>query len=133
MGAKLDGPFQLAVNASLKVDFQRSRVTSDGGLILVCKLNERLRLDNLIPEHLTESQEKKTQLPLADLLHQLRYPLHGGIRRSERRGTSFPKPHSATDQTLIVDHEVESPRNLLHCVQFRTDSLSLTDLQFDLS
>jgi hypothetical protein len=35
MGERLDGPFQLSFNACLKVDFQGSRVTSDGGLILV--------------------------------------------------------------------------------------------------
>ena len=40
--------FQPSFNASLKVDFQGSRVTSDGGLILVCELDERLRLGDLI-------------------------------------------------------------------------------------
>ena len=34
MGEKQNGPFQLSFNASLKVDFQGSRVTSDGGLIV---------------------------------------------------------------------------------------------------
>ena len=33
MGEKQDQPFQLSFNATLKVDFQGSRVTSDGGLI----------------------------------------------------------------------------------------------------
>jgi len=33
MGAKQNELFQLSFNASLKVDFQGSRVTSDGGLI----------------------------------------------------------------------------------------------------
>jgi hypothetical protein len=37
-----DKPFQLSFNTSLKVDFQGSRVTSDGGLILVRELDERL-------------------------------------------------------------------------------------------
>ena len=37
-----DGPFQLSFNASLKVDFRGSRVTSDGGLILVRELDQRL-------------------------------------------------------------------------------------------
>ena len=32
MGEKQNGPFQLSFNASLKVGFQGSRVTSDGGL-----------------------------------------------------------------------------------------------------
>ena len=35
MGDKQNQPFQLSFNPSLKVDFQGSRVTSDGGLILV--------------------------------------------------------------------------------------------------
>ena len=35
-------PFQLSFNASLRVDFQSSRVTSDGGLILVRELDKRL-------------------------------------------------------------------------------------------
>ncbi len=35
MGEKQNGPFQLYLNASLKVDFQGSRITSGGGLILV--------------------------------------------------------------------------------------------------
>jgi hypothetical protein len=39
MGEKQDGPIQLPFNASLKVDFQGSRVTSDGGLILVRELD----------------------------------------------------------------------------------------------
>jgi hypothetical protein len=33
MGEKQNQPFQLSFNASLKVDFQGSRVTSDSGLI----------------------------------------------------------------------------------------------------
>ena len=33
MGDKQDQPFQLSFNASLKIDFQGSRATSDGGLI----------------------------------------------------------------------------------------------------
>jgi len=35
----------------MKVDFQGSRVTSDGGLILVRELDERLSLEKLIEEH----------------------------------------------------------------------------------
>lgn len=39
MGEKENEPFQLSFNASRKVDFQGSRVTSDGGLILVRELD----------------------------------------------------------------------------------------------
>ena len=35
VGERQNQPFQFSFNAALKVDFQGSRVTSDGGLILV--------------------------------------------------------------------------------------------------
>ena len=74
MGEKQNEPFQLSFNASLKVDFQGSRVTSDGGLILVRELDERLGLGELIAEHLSDSRRgKNTQLPLADLFRQSVY------------------------------------------------------------
>ena len=44
-------PFQLSFNSSLKIDFQGSRVTSDGGLILVRELDERLGLNELVDHH----------------------------------------------------------------------------------
>ena len=43
MGEKQTKPFQLSFNGSLKVDFQGSHVTSDGGLILVRELDERCK------------------------------------------------------------------------------------------
>ncbi|MGC1768934.1 MAG: transposase [Candidatus Acidiferrales bacterium] len=52
MGEKRNQPFQLSFNASLKVDFQGSRVTSDGGLILIRELDERLGLEKLVEEQL---------------------------------------------------------------------------------
>ena len=73
MGEKPNQPFQFLFNASLKVDFQGSRVTSNGGLILVRELDERLGLSELIDQHLTDSRGKNTQLPLADLLRQSVY------------------------------------------------------------
>ncbi len=64
-------PFQLSFNASLEVDFQGSRVTSDGGLILVRELDERLGFGELIEQYLTDSRRgKNTQFPFADLLRQ---------------------------------------------------------------
>jgi len=49
-------------------------VTSDGGLILVRELDERLGLSELMERHLTDSRRgKNTQLPLADLLLQSVY------------------------------------------------------------
>ena len=74
MGEKQNGPFQRSFNASLKVDFQGSRVTSDGCLILVRELDERLGFGELIAQHLTDSRKgKDKQLPLADLLRQSVY------------------------------------------------------------
>jgi hypothetical protein len=74
MGERQNEPFQLSFNASLKVDFQGSRVTSDGGLVLVRELDERLGLGDLIAKHLSDARRgKNTQLPLADLFRQSIY------------------------------------------------------------
>src|SRR6202521_5966958 len=73
VGESQNQPFQLSFNSSLKVDFQGSRVTSDGGLILVRELDERLGFSELIEQHLTDSRGKNTQLPLADLWRQSVY------------------------------------------------------------
>ncbi len=67
-------PFQLSYNVSLKIDFQGSRVTSDGGLILVRELDERLEFGELIQRHLTDSRRgRNTQFPFTDLLRQSIY------------------------------------------------------------
>ena len=74
MGEKQTKPFQLSFNGSLKVDFQGSHVTSDGGLILVRELDERLGLGKLIGEHLTDSRQgTNKQFTFADLLRQSVY------------------------------------------------------------
>ena len=71
MGEKQHQPVQLSFNGSLKVDFQGSRVTSDGGLILVRELDERWGLGALIAPYLTDSRRgKNPPLPLADRLRQ---------------------------------------------------------------
>ena len=46
MGEDEKQGFQLSFNRLLRVGFQRSRVTSDGGLILVWELDEPLGLAN---------------------------------------------------------------------------------------
>jgi hypothetical protein len=74
MGEKQNQPFQLSFNSSLRVDFQGSRVTSDGGLLLVRELDERLRLSALITENImADRRGRNTQLPLPDLLRQSIY------------------------------------------------------------
>jgi len=79
MGEKQNQPFQLSFNTSLKIDFQGSRVTSDGGPIVVRELDERLGLGELIAQHLADSRRRKnTQFPLADLLRQSIYSRMAG-------------------------------------------------------
>ena len=74
MGEKQNRSFQFCFNGFLRVDFQGSRVTSDGGLILIRELDEHLGMNRLIEQHLTDSRRgKNTQLPLADLLRQSVY------------------------------------------------------------
>ncbi len=73
MGETINQPFQLLFNAALKVEFQGSRVTSDGGLILVRELDERLGLSDLIAQHITDPRGKNTQFPLTDLVRQSVY------------------------------------------------------------
>src|SRR5712691_3061615 len=74
VGETQDRPFQLSLNCSLKVDFEGSRVTSDGGLVLVRELDERLGLSELMQRHLSDSRRgKNIQVPLADLLRQSIY------------------------------------------------------------
>ena len=73
MGERQEQPFRLSFNGSLRVDFQGARVTSDGGLLLVRELDERLGFGELIEQHLTDGRGKNTQLPLTDLVRQSIY------------------------------------------------------------
>jgi hypothetical protein len=57
----------------LKVEFQGSRVASDGGLILVRELDERLGFSDVIVQHITDPRGKNTQFSLADLIRQSVY------------------------------------------------------------
>ena len=74
MGELQHEAFQFTFNGFLKVAFQGSRITSDAGLILVRELDERLGLETLISEHLSDSRQGlNTQFSLADLLRQSVY------------------------------------------------------------
>jgi hypothetical protein len=73
VGERQEKPFQLSFNGRLRVEFQGARVTSDGGLLLVRELDERLGFGELIERHLTDARGKNTQLPLADLVRQSVY------------------------------------------------------------
>jgi hypothetical protein len=56
MGEKQNQHFQLPFNTPSRVDFQGSRVTSDGGLLMVCELDERLGLSALITENIMDDR-----------------------------------------------------------------------------
>ena len=62
MGEIQSQPFQLSFNASLEVDFEGSRVTSDGGLVLVRELDEQIGFGELIEQHLRIGKRSLTSL-----------------------------------------------------------------------
>jgi hypothetical protein len=64
MGEIQNQPFQLSFNASLKIDFQGSRVTSDGGLVLLRELDGQLGFGELIEQHLTPAVGRIRSFPL---------------------------------------------------------------------
>ena len=73
MGESQKQGLQLSFNRFLRVGFQGSRVTSNGGLVLVRELDERLGFSELIAEHLTDSRSSNARFSLADLLRQSVY------------------------------------------------------------
>jgi hypothetical protein len=73
VGERGNRPFQFSFNPGLRVAFQGSEVTSDGGLLLVRELDERRGFGELIERHLTDGRGKNSQLPFADLLRQSVY------------------------------------------------------------
>ena len=73
MGDAQNQLFQLSFNPRLRIEFQGSRVTSDGGLILVRELDERLGFSDLIAKHVTDPRGKNAQFPLVDLVRQSVY------------------------------------------------------------
>ena len=99
MGERQEQPFLLSFNGRLRVDFQGARVTSDGGLLLVRELDERLGFGELIERHLTDDRAKNTQLPLTDLVRQSVYSRLAGYEdvndadacpRTRPSGSSVP-------------------------------------------
>jgi len=79
-------PFQLSFNASPKIVFCGSRVTSDDGLILVRELDERLGFGDLIQQHLTDSRRgKNAQFAFADLRRRSVYSRLVGYEDSTTR------------------------------------------------
>ena len=68
MGESKKQEFQLSFNRPLRVAFQGSRVTSNGGLILVRELDERLGFSELIEQYLTDSRANNARFSFTDLL-----------------------------------------------------------------
>ena len=68
MGEAQTQAFQLSFNLYLRVGFQGSKVTSNGGLILVRELDERLGFGELIERHLTDARANNARFSFADLL-----------------------------------------------------------------
>ncbi len=73
MGETQTVAFQVGFNTSIRIAFQGSAITSDGGLVLVRELDERLGFGKIAAEHLHDSRAKNRQLPIIDLLRQSVY------------------------------------------------------------
>ncbi len=83
-GEKQNQLFQLSFNASLKIDFQGLRVTSDGGLVLVRELDERLGFGELIAQqgHLAGTGTHKSDSNMRSRGTQVYNPGMARIRKS---------------------------------------------------
>lgn len=73
MGENEKQAFRLSFTRFLRVGFQGSKVTSNGGLILVRELDQRLGFSELIDEHLTDSRVNNARFSFADLRRQSVY------------------------------------------------------------
>jgi Transposase DDE domain group 1 len=74
MGDAASDAIQLSFNPQLRVEFRGATVTSDAGLLLPRELDERLGLDRLIEQHLTDPHTgHNRQFPLPDLFRQSIY------------------------------------------------------------
>src|SRR3989337_1966290 len=73
MGEGQKQEFQLSFNRFLRVGFQGSKVTSNGGLILVRELDERLGFSEIIEQYLADSRASNARFSFADLLRQSVY------------------------------------------------------------
>jgi len=73
MGENQKQGFQLSFNRFLRVGFQGSRVTSNGGLLLVRELDERLGFGELVEQYLTDARANNARFSFTDLLRQSVY------------------------------------------------------------
>jgi len=113
MGETQNRPFQLPFNTSLKVDFQGSRVTSDGGLIPVRELDEWLGFGGLIEQHLTDSpcedeqsySSQRTHLPMRQirLYQEVRRHLGEVFRRlAKQKESEVEEGHLRPDHVHMI-------------------------------
>jgi hypothetical protein len=96
----------------LKVDFQGSRGISDGDLILIRMTDERLDLQKLIEEQLSDSRQGlNKQFTLTDLLRQSVYNCLKSIvwqqwglvgRHKSTVATPQPRPRACSDGKFVV-------------------------------
>ena len=91
MGETQNRPFQLSFNSWLKVDFQGARVTSDGGLLLVRELDERLGFGQLIERNLTDARNQHAVTADRPRTAVGIQPT-GGLRGCQRRRAPRPGP-----------------------------------------
>jgi len=125
MGESEKQPIQLSFNRFLRVAFQGSRVTSNGGLILVRELDERLGFGKLIDHHLTDARAKNARFSFADLLRQSVYSRLAGyedVNDAERlshdptfrligsekiwdRGATLPSRLQTFETEMLVEEE----------------------------
>ena len=111
MGELQTEPFQFTFNGFLKVAFQGSRITSDAGLILIRELDERLGLETLIAEHLSDSRQGlNTQFTLADLLRQSVYSRLAGYEDlNDAVRVSADPTFRRTSDALSTSHRDHDP------------------------
>ena len=97
MGESPKQGFQLSFNRFLRVGVQGSRVTSNGGLILVRELDERLGFSELIDEHRTDSRANNARFSFADLLRQSAYSRLAGYEDVNDAERLSQDPTNRTD------------------------------------
>jgi len=91
--------FQLSFSGFLRVAFQGTRVTSNGGLLLVRELDERLGFAELIEQNLTDPRANNARFSFAELLRQSVYSHLAGyedVNDAER----FSGPGVAADRSF---------------------------------
>src|SRR5712692_5471443 len=84
VGDATSGPIRLSFNPQLRVEFRGATVTSDAGLLLPRALDERLGLDALIEQHLSDPRTRHNlQFPLPDLFRPFIYSRNGSLRPAD--------------------------------------------------